>query len=60
MEVLYLIGFKYTLWNIFHTPNQVLAVQTSIQGFLETLIFENTFWPNYFCKKLFLCPIHMA
>ena len=24
------------------------------------LILENTFWPNYFCKKLFLCRIHMA
>ena len=24
------------------------------------LILENTVWPNYFCKKLFLWPIHMA
>ena len=29
-------------------------------GVFEKLIFENTIWPNYFCKKLFLCPIHMA
>ena len=35
MGVLYLIGFKYTFLKIFHTLNKVLAVQTSIQGFLE-------------------------
>ena len=35
-------------------------MQTSIQGVLKKLILENTIWPNYFCKKLFLCPIHMA
>ena len=60
MGILYLIGFKYTFWNIFHTPNQVLVVQTSIQGFLENLFLKNTIWPNYFCKKILYCTIHMA
>ena len=60
MVVLYLIGFKYTLWNIFHPPNQVLVVQTLIQGFLENYFFENTIWPNYFCKKILCCTIHMV
>ena len=60
MGILYLIGFKYTLWSVFHTPNQVLAVQTSIQGFLEKLNLENPFWTNYFCKKNLYCTIHMA
>ena len=40
---LYLIGVKSILSKIFNTPNQVLVVQTSIQGFLE----------NYFLKILF-------
>jgi len=30
MVVLYLIGVKYVFGKIFHTPNQVLVVQTSI------------------------------
>ena len=60
MGVLYLIGFKYSFWKIFHTPNKVLAVQTSIQGFLEKLILENTIWPKYFYKKILYCSIHMA
>ena len=29
-------------------------------GVFRKLNLENTFWPNYFCRKLFLCPIHMA
>ena len=29
-------------------------------GVFEKLILENTFWPNYFCKKILYCTIHMV
>ena len=29
-------------------------MQTSTQGFFEKLIFENTFWPNYFVGKFYI------
>ena len=29
-------------------------------GDFGKLNLENTFWPNYFCKKILYCTIHMA
>ena len=29
-------------------------------GVFGKLIFENTIWPNYFCKKILCCSMHMA
>ena len=60
MGFLYLIGFKYTFWKIFHTLNKVLAVETSTQGFLENQNLKITFGPKYFCKKILYCSIHMT
>ena len=60
MGVLYLIGVKQNFWKIFHIPDEVFVVQALTRGFLENLIKKNTFWPNYFYKKILLCSIHMA
>ena len=60
MGVLHLIGFKYTLWKYFSHPKSSTCSANLNSGVFGKLIFENTIWPNYFCKKLFLCPIHMA
>ena len=42
-----------------HPKSSTCSANLNSGGFGK-LIFENTIWPNYFCKKLFLCPIHMA
>ena len=52
MGVLHLIGFKYIFGRIFTALNKVLAVQTSIQGFLK----KTNFW-KYYLAKLFLQEI---
>ena len=48
------------LLNDFSHPKSSTCSANLNSGVFEKLIFENTIWPNYFCKKLFLCLIHMA
>ena len=40
-------------WKDFYCPNQVLAVQISIQGFLENLIYKILFGQNIFARNCF-------
>ena len=47
-------------WKDFYCPELSTCSTNLNSGVFGKLIFENTIWPNYFCKKLFLCPIHMA
>ena len=47
-------------WKDFSYPKSSTCSANLNSGVFEKLIFENTIWPNHFCKKIFLCPIHMA
>ena len=47
-------------WKDFYCPLLSTCSANLNSGGFGKLIFENTIWPNYFCKKLFLCPIHMS
>ena len=60
MGVLYLIGLKYTFLKYFSYPKSSTCSANLNLGVFGKLIFENTIWPNHFCKKILYCSIHMA
>ena len=47
-------------WKDFYGPELSTCSTNLNSGVFGKLIFENTFWPNYFCKKILYCSIHMA
>ena len=49
----------YFLKDFSHPKSSTCSANLN-SGVLGKLIFENTFWPNYFCKKILYCSIHMA
>ena len=56
------ISNRFQIYSLkyFSYPKSSTCSANLNSGVFGKLIFENTIWPNYFCKKLFLCPIHMA
>ena len=42
-----------------HPKSSTCSANLNSGGFGK-LNLENTFWPNYFCKKILYCTIHMA
>ena len=49
----------YSLKYFSYPPSSTCSANLNL-GFFGELIFENTIWPNYFCKKILYCTIHMA
>ena len=47
-------------WKDFYCPELSTCSTNLNSGVFGKLIFENTFWPNYFYKKILYCTIHMA
>ena len=52
--------FQIYLLKYFSHPKSSTCSANLNSGGFGKLLFENTIWPNYFCKKSFLCPTHMA
>ena len=49
----------YSLKDFPYPKSSTCSANLNSGGFGK-LIFENIIWPNYFCKKILYCSIHMA
>ena len=56
------ISNRFQIYSLkyFSYPKSSTCSANLKSGVFGKLIFENTFWPNYFCKKILYCSIHMA
>ena len=49
----------YSLKDFSYPKSSTCSTNLNLGGFGK-LNLENTFWPNYFCKKILYCTIHMV
>ena len=56
------ISNRFQIYSLkyFSSPKSSTCSANLNSGFFRKLSFENTIWPNYFCKKILYCSIHMV